>query len=202
MLGRGLSPEILARFDVGYDYRSDRITIPVRDLDGRLVGIKGRDWAGRHPAKYLPIGDSPSATARGDLRYGFGTYEISQVVFGLCYAREYKKAVVVEGEFNAMALAQLGVDRPIGTNTARMSPRQARLIVDECQEVIFLYDRGQAGHDGAHAGAELLSDHLVVRIAEPLDVDPCDALRDGRGAEVVRAIERAPSVLALTTVPW
>jgi len=197
MLDRGLSREILTEQDVGYDYVSNRITIPVRDLDGGLVGIKGRDWTGTSGAKYLVIGDRPGATR---LRYGFGTYEVSDVVFGLYHARETRWCVLVEGELDRHALLQMGVPRPIASNGSNFSERQARLIVDECEEVVVMFDAGSAGETGTCRVVERLEPHLRVRVAQPLDVDPCDALRLGAQLSVLEAIERACPSLSLNLV--
>lgn len=193
MIDRGLSRESLTDWQIGYDYLSDRLTIPVRDLDGELTGVKGRDWCGSHPAKYLVIGDRPGSSR---LRYGFGTYEVSEVVFGLDRARETRWAVLVEGELDAIALSQMGIPRPIASNGSNFSSRQARLIVDECDEVVVMYDAGAAGEAGTARVVEALEPFIRVRVAEPLDVDPCDALKLGAQLSVLEVIERAESSLA------
>lgn len=193
---RGLERETLWSYDVGYDYLSDRLTIPVRDLDGELYGIKGRDWSGRHGAKYLVLGDSASMIARGSLCYGFGTYPKNKVVFGLHRARHIRQAVLVEGELDAIALWQMGVQRPLATGTAQMSARQVQLLVDECEEVVVLYDRDEAGEQGWRQVVEMLEPYISVRVADPIDVDPMDACRDGREQEVLDAIAAARPPLA------
>lgn len=193
MLDRGLSRETLAEFDCGYDFLSNRVTIPIRALDGSLFGVKGRDWEGTHPAKYLPCGERPGAQR---LRYGFSTYEITEVVFGLHRARDVRWTVLHEGEINAMATWQLGVPRPTALGTSGMSERQRRLIVDEVEEVYVSLDVGAEDH--AREIAERLEPYVRVKVVQPLDVDPCDALRDGRGDEVLRAIDEAKSSVALS----
>lgn len=193
MIDRGLSCDTLTQFDIGYDFLSDRITIPVRSLDGSLFGVKGRDWMGQHGAKYLGCGDRPGSER---LRYGFNTYEITEVVFGLHRARDIRSVVLLEGELDALALWQMGISRPIATGTARMSSRQARLIVDEAELVYVYYDAGRAGQEGAQEAVSLLEPYVRVKVVEPLDVDPCDALRDGREDEILRAIDQAKSSVA------
>ncbi len=196
VIERGLSSDTLDEHQVGYDYVSDRITIPVFDLDGALFGFKGRAWRADHQPKYLNVGDALAAVDRGDLRYGFGTYPITDVVFGLHRAREYRRVVMVEGELDALALWQIGVPRPIATGTARMSECQRRLIVEEAEEVVVMYDLGAAGVSGTVQVVEALEPYVLVRVVEPLDVDPMDALRDGRQDEVLAAIQDARSSLA------
>lgn len=54
----GISPETIHKYNVGYYIREDRISIPHYDIDGNLIGIRGRALldedieAGR---KYLPL---------------------------------------------------------------------------------------------------------------------------------------------------
>ncbi len=191
MLDRGLSVETLEMADIGYDFLSDRLTIPVRDVNGTLTGVKGRDWSGRHPAKYLVLGNREN----GKLNYGFDTYEITSVVFGLYYAREHRSVILLEGEIDRIAMLQLGVPRPVASGRAGLSPRQVALLVEECEEVLVYYDRGPAGEKATAEAVALLEPHLRVRIVEPLDVDPCDALKLGRQDEVLRAIAEARSSL-------
>lgn len=42
MYERGLTDEIIERFDIGYDREREEITFPVRDIDGRCVFVAGR----------------------------------------------------------------------------------------------------------------------------------------------------------------
>lgn len=199
MLDRGLSHEILTEWEIGYDYLSDRLTIPIRDLSGELFGIKGRDWCGSHPAKYMTIGDRQGSQR---LRYGFGTYERNEVVPGLHRNQDVRWVVCNEGELDMIALSQMGIPRPIATGGAIMSSRQARLIIDEAELVLMMYDVGTAGEDGTHQAVSLLEPFVRVKLVEPLPFDPCDALRDGREDEVLRAIDEARSSFAPTLASW
>jgi hypothetical protein len=78
-----------------------------------------------------------------------------------------------------------------------MSSRQARLIADEAELVYVYYDADSAGEGGTRQVVEMLEPYVRVKVVEPLDVDPCDALRLGRQDEVLRAIDGARSSIAL-----
>ena len=199
MLDRGFSQATLIEWGIGYDYLSDRLTIPVRDVDGALVGLKGRAWDKREP-KYLILGD------RRTMRYGFSPYEAANVVFGLDRERGHKTVVLCEGELNAIALWQMGVPRPIATGMSYMSERHAQLITREAEEIVVFYDAGRAGHDGVWGRTRAdgrsepgivsrLEPHMRVRVVDPPDDDPADLLRLGRVEYVLDLIERAPSSL-------
>lgn len=204
MLSRGFTPSTLAEWDLGYDYLSDRITIPVFDVDGELVGAKGRDWTGERKPKYQILGDQMGRA------YGFSPYETSEVVFGLHRRRDVKTVVACEGELNAIALEQLGVPRPVGIGMSYMSDRQAQLLVREAEEVVLYMDHGEAGsiavwgrtdnNDRYHPGAvSKLEGHVRVRVVDPPPEDPADMLKLGRGHEALLMIEQASSTLALAT---
>jgi len=190
MLDRGLSSEILTEFDCGYDYLSDRLTIPARARDGSLFGIKGRAWEAWKQPRFLVLGD------RRILRYGFDTYNVGEVVFGLHRQPECSTATLVEGELDAIGLAQMGIERPIATGSANMTLAQARLIVSACDEVVILFDPDAAGRGGVEKVVGMLEPYVLVRVADSPDVDPCDALRYGREDEVLDAIGSARSSLA------
>lgn len=205
MFGRGFSPAVLADWDIGYDYTSDRVTIPIFDIDESLFGIKGRAWDPSVEPKYRVLGDVPGMTM-----FGFTPYQPEDVVFGLHRARGYKTAVLCEGELNAVALSQLGVVRPVATGMSYFTPRHAQLLAREVDEVILYYDYGPAGRDGAwgrvgadgkfYPGAvQLLEPYVQVRVAQATPEDPAKLLQTGRGDEALEIIERAQSPLALAT---
>lgn len=52
LLEEGFEPETLAHFEVGVDTTHNRITFPLRDLDGQLVGISGRAAPGVPGPRY------------------------------------------------------------------------------------------------------------------------------------------------------
>lgn len=206
MLQRGFSAETLQEYDIGYDYLTDRITIPIFDIEGNLVGAKARDWTGERQPKYLIIGDTGDQTTRG-----FNPYEASEVVFGLHRNREHKKAALLEGELNAIALAQMGEVRPIASGMSYLSERQVQLIIREVDEVVLYYDHGQAGYEGVwgrmasdgswlRGAAELLEPYISVKVAEPLEDDPASLLQQGRHDDALRPIHTARSSLTARTV--
>jgi DNA primase len=202
MIERGFTPATLADWDIGYDFLTDRVTIPVFDLDGELFGIKARDWTGQRKPKYLVLGD------RTGKSFGFAPYEASEVVFGLHRQREHRKVVVCEGEMNSIALDQLGVLRPAAIGMSYFSDRQIELLVREADEVVIYMDYGEAGHAAAwgrysntgkyHAGAVAkLEGRVRVKVVQPSTEDPAELVRLGRGEVALELIEQARSPLAI-----
>lgn len=202
MLDRGFSNDVLTEWDIGYDYLSERITIPVFDVDGELVGFKGRGWRADQDPKYLILGD------RAGHRFGFQPYEATDYVFGLHRNREYRKLVLCEGELNAVALSQMGVPRPAALGMSYFSERHAQLIMREADEVIVFLDHGSAGWQGVwgFTGAngrhrpgivDWLEPHMTVRIVQPPPDDPAEMLKLGQQSVVLDLLEHAPTSLAM-----
>lgn len=191
MLDRGFDPHWLEVFDIGYDYFSDRLTIPVFNVDGELVGIKGRAHMDHQVPKYLILGDRPGAPPR----YGFAPYEAAAVVFGLHRRRDVRTVVLCEGELNAIALAQLGVPRSVATGMSHLSQRHAQLLAREADEVVIYYDVGDAGRKGTWTAAALLEPHVRVRIVDATPDDPADLVCQDRGDVALHLIHNAKSAL-------
>lgn len=203
--GRGFSADTIAEWQLGYDMISDRLVVPVRDLHGRLVGFKGRALEDEVVPKFLILGDYR------DQRYGFDPYEASQVVFGLQRNRDCDVAVICESELDAIALVQMGVERPTAIGMSYLTDAHARLLVQECREVVSFFDSDRAGEEGLHghvgadgrrlAGAlERLQPHVVLRVVEPHDRDPAKLLQDGDEDEALALIERAQPSVASSVV--
>jgi DNA primase len=165
MLDRGFHPETLNEWAIGWDMISQRICIPIKDDLGNLVGFKGRSVDSL--PKYLVLG--------GD-EYGFETYNVSKVLFGLDKAKEYidKEMIVVEGELNAIAMHQSGYKNTVGISGRTLSNEQENLIKKYCQKVTFIFDEFR---DTMNA-AKRLQNSIPVRVVPDHDKDPADMTKD------------------------
>ena len=203
MLSRGFTRETMDNWDIGYDYIFDHMTIPVFQPDGQFWGAKGRAYRpDRHP-KYMVLGD------RSTPRFGFHPYDASKIVPGLHRNRSYKTVVICEGELNAIALSQMGVERPVAIGMSYFSRRHAELVIREADEVILYFDHGNAGYEcvfgsvqasGRHrpGALEMLDPFMKVRVVTPTPDDPADLLQQERSEEALELIAGAPTSLALS----
>lgn len=205
--GRGFDAATLEEWGAGYDYQSDRITFPVYDLDDELVGIKARAWRPDHQPKYWIIGD----TDPNNLRLGFHPYEASEVVYGLHRQRDVRTVVLCEGEWNAWACAQAGIERPCALGMSYMSARHAQLLAREAEEVVLFGDPDESGDSMArgrvNAAGErepgaihLLEPYVSVRVIQGHDDDPAELLRRGRGSEIIELVRAARMSLEISTL--
>lgn len=139
MLHRGFGHHTLKRWQIGYDPLSRRVTIPVHDVEGQLVGFKGRAIDDVYP-RYLIIGDTTDDLSR----YGFHTYRKSEHVFGLdrCVANRHWSGVcvVVEGELNAIAMTERHQRFAVAVAGSEFSDRQRELIAHHCRKVVIYFD--------------------------------------------------------------
>lgn len=186
MLNRGLSPEILNRFDVCYDPHADRPCITVRSREGGLVGFKGRAYREEQWPKYMVIGDTPrTLEAHGEL-YGFAPYEASEHVFASNLAEPKDGTLIVcEGELNVISMHDKGFSNVVGPSGSTLSDKQVQDIVSMCDEVVLLFDTDAGTHQSyTTAKIKLLKaisafDPFVhVRVCADHEGDPLEIDRD------------------------
>lgn len=98
MLERGFDKKILKAWSIGFDKISGRVTIPIMDSSGRLLGFTKRATASDDGgAKYLHV-------AVGNDREGF---DVKSVLFGEHMFSTNEAAIITEGHLDAMAAHQL-----------------------------------------------------------------------------------------------
>ena len=125
MYKRGLTDEIIERFDIGYDREREEITFPVRDIEGRCVFIAGRSVKSKFFR--LPKGkDKP-------------VYQGYRFISG-----DYKKAYITESFLNCLTCWKY--DKPamamIGTGNQKQYEILNKLPV---REYILAFDPDEAG---------------------------------------------------------
>ena len=194
MFGRGFTPEVLSRWQIGYDETSQRVTIPVRDHRGKLVGFKGRAIdSERHP-RYLVLGDN-----RPDhIRYGFHTYSKSHYVFGLDRWRGEKHAYIVEGELNVIAMQEYHGRSTVGIAGSEFSEHQRELIAARFSHVTVLLDDDElkllqpgnenkinSGRKGAAKVASALMPFVHVDVILHAHQDAVDLIGDSQSMQAL-----------------
>lgn len=165
-----LDVDTIKKFDLGYDKKTQRITIPIRDYQGRLVSIKGRSATNDDPPKYLGIGDKKDAT-----NYGFPRISDDSLVFGIDTATP--ELIICEGEFDAISLRQKGFDGAVALGTSNATEGQIKAIVKKADKAVILFDPDEAGESGAKKVSDLLLPHMPVRIARLDKNDPATTIQ-------------------------
>ncbi|NJS13143.1 MAG: DNA primase [Microcoleus sp. CSU_2_2] len=124
-----------------YDRFRNRIIIPIRDTQGRVIGFGGRALGDEQP-KYL---NSPETEL----------FDKGKTLFGLDKAKtaisKEDKAVVVEGYFDAIALHAAGIANAVASLGTALSLDQVRQLLryTESKQIILNFDADKAGTQAA-----------------------------------------------------
>ncbi|MCS6782815.1 MAG: DNA primase [Gloeomargarita sp. SKYBB_i_bin120] len=120
-----------------YDRFRNRLMIPIRDSQGRVIGFGGRSLDGEEP-KYLNSPETP-------------LFNKSRTLFALDRAKEAitrtDQALVVEGYFDAIALHQAGLTQTVAVLGTALSADQVRLLLryTESKRIVLNFDADAAG---------------------------------------------------------
>jgi len=139
-----------------YDRFRDRVLFPIYELTGRIVGFGGRILGEGEP-KYL---NTPETLIFDKSRILFGLFQHRDAI------RKTRKAVVVEGNFDLLALASYGVDNVVAPLGTALTQPQIRLLKGYADEVILLFDGDEAGIKAAMRAVPLfLAEQVAARVA-------------------------------------
>jgi DNA primase len=118
-----------------YDYFRSRIMIPIRNLNGQVVGFGGRILGDGDP-KYL---NSPES----------GIFRKRNILYGLDSSREGIRregyVILVEGYFDQISLRIRGVENTVAPLGTALGVEQIRLIKRFCGKVTTVFDSDEAG---------------------------------------------------------
>lgn len=147
MYERGLTAEIIERFDVGYDRERKEITFPVRDIEGRCVFIAGRSVERKFFR--LPKGMDKPIYCSHLFRYG-----------------TYTRAYITESFLNCLTCWKY--DKPamamIGTGNRRQYEILNKLPV---REYILAFDPDEAGRKATERFRKNVHGKIIKELVYP-----------------------------------
>lgn len=152
-----------------YDRFRRRILFPIFDINGKVVGFGGRIIGDGQP-KYLNT-DRTLLFDKG--RTLFGLYQNKD------HIRRQKQCLVVEGNFDLLALAAHGIRNVVAPLGTALTAQHVRKLKGYADEVILLFDGDNAGLKAALRAVPLFLDELIeARVAIlPTDHDPDSFVR-------------------------
>jgi DNA primase len=173
-----------------YDLLRGRISFPIQDVRGRVIGFGGRALGPEQEPKYLNTPESPVFRKREAL-YGFP--------FALEPIRRNDRAVVVEGYFDLIALHRAGIEESVATCGTALTEGHARNLRRRTRNLVLLFDGDEAGQRAVLRALDvLLPQGLRVRAAAlPAGEDPDDFLTRSGAAALRDLINSAPPALDL-----
>ncbi|MFL5906372.1 MAG: DNA primase [Solirubrobacterales bacterium] len=155
-----------------YDRFRSRITFPIRDQRGRVLGFGARALSKDSKPKYL---NSPE----GEL------YRKSHTLYGIDRARgpiaKARRAIVVEGYTDVLALHQAGVEEAVAIMGTAITPEQITMLAGVTESIVLALDADQAGADAMIRAQKVAAGKsLELKVAAmPEGEDPADMLQGG-----------------------
>ncbi len=147
MYERGLTDEIIERFDIGYDRERKEITFPVRDIEGRCVFIAGRSTERKFFR--LPKGMDKPIYCSHLFRYG-----------------TYTRAYITESFLNCLTCWKY--DKPamamIGTGNQKQYEILNKLPV---REYILAFDPDEAGRKATERFRKNVHGKIIKELVYP-----------------------------------
>ncbi len=122
-----------------YPLFSNRLMFPVRNWRGQCVAFGARDLSFRDNApKYI---NTPETTVYSKKHNLYAIYESLEGM------KKEKKAIICEGNFDAISLHQAGITSAMAPFGTAFTDEQASLLGRYCEEVDLLFDSDSAGQD-------------------------------------------------------
>jgi DNA primase len=164
--------------------------IPIRDLQGRVVGFGSRTLTGEEP-KYL---NSPETELFNKRKLLFGLDQAKQAIV------QENRAIVVEGYFDVIALHAAGISNAVAAMGTALSLEQVRQLLryPESKQVILNFDADAAGSkaaDRAISEVEALAyrGEVQLRVLNlPDGKDADDFLKAHSAADYRQLLDAAP----------
>ena len=140
-LDEGITHETMGKFDIRYSISQNKIVIPHRDVDGRLVGIRGRalnEWEIENVGKYMPI----------KLEQTWYKHPLSMNLYGLyenkAHIKKNKSVYVFESEKSVMQFESFNMPHcAVAVCGSQFNKYQLNLLLKHCQpnEVVICFDK-------------------------------------------------------------
>jgi DNA primase len=157
----GWLPETTDTFGIGYcgdqyDYELyDRITIPIRDIDGHLIGFSGRKTNDNDDRKKYRF---THGVEREKLLYNLN--------LALPEIRQKREIVICEGYWEVLRSWEAGVKNVVALMGTACAPSQFRLILRHSKNVILALDNDEPGQIATKALGDELRRFCQVRVAK------------------------------------
>jgi len=172
-----------------YDFFRDRVMLPVFDRQKRVIGFGSRllDPEAKD-RKYVNSPDSP-------------LFHKKECLYGLHVAleaiRKSGTAIVVEGNFDVMALHEAGIEEAVAPMGTALTMEQVGMLARVARRAVVIFDGDAAGKRAAEKAVPLFVDgELDGRVARlPGGQDPDDFVRQQGPAAFRQLVEAGRPML-------
>lgn len=140
-LNDGISREAMDKFNIRYSISQNKIIIPHKDINGRLVGIRGRalnEWEVENIGKYMPIKLEQTWYKHPLSMNLYGIYENKETIkkSKIVYVFESEKSVLQFESFNMPHCA-------VAVCGSQFNKYQLNILLKYCApiEIVICFDR-------------------------------------------------------------
>jgi DNA primase len=167
-----------------YDRFRTRITFPLCDRRGRVVGFGARAMRAEDPAKYVNSSESPIFRKREHL---FGVHLAQSA------AAQAGAVVLCEGYTDVIAMHQAGVENCVGSMGTALTAEQVGVLARLAPRLILALDADGAGQAAMLKSAALVqAKRIELRVVPlPAGSDPADVLKREGAAALPALVKRA-----------
>ncbi len=171
-----------------YDRFRHRVTFPIHNLSGKVVGFGARAISPDDQPKYL---NSPETEV----------YHKGRILYGLWTAREAirkaDRAFVVEGYLDWLTMVEFGVDNVVAVSGTAFTIEQATLLGRFCKRMTLIFDADSAGQRATLRGIDIaFNAGIGVDLAVlPAGDDPDTYLRREGRARFDALVAAAPGII-------
>ena len=162
---RGLTDEIIERFDIGYDRERKEITFPVRDIEGRCVFVAGRSTE----RKFFRLPQGLNKPLYQGYRFVDGSYKI-------CYVTESFLNCLTCWKYDKPAIAMLG------TGNKKQYEILNKLPV---REYILAFDPDEAGRKATERFRKNVRGKIIKELVYPDNRDINDLQEEFLNCKIV-----------------
>jgi DNA primase catalytic core len=149
-----------------YEFFQDRITFPVFDPSGSIIGFSGRKLPDEHDktAKYINCRETILYTKRN------AVYGLKESLRGF---KDFKDAILVEGPIDVITMHQLGFNNTVACLGTAVNEAQLLMLQKRVDKILLLFDGDEAGQK-----AMLRTAKMAVALALFVDIAILPAKKD------------------------
>lgn len=222
---RGFSPEVLAKFRVGYSPKAwDKLFVPAlrqgfSEQELLAAGLTQRNDKGQIYDRFRGRVMFPLADSRGRVR-GFGAramregdrpkylnsadgpvYQKGRQLFGANHARSVAakrgRVIAVEGYADVLALHDAGIDESVAVMGTAMTDEQVVELARLAPRIYLALDADRAGRQAMIRAARVADRHGIELLVVdlPTGKDPADLINEGGAEAFEERISKALTVV-------
>ena len=166
---KGATWEIFAFF-------RNRITFPIFDIMGNVVGFSARVLKSEDSPKYLNSAEHKA-------------FEKSKILYGLNFAKngikEHQKIIIVEWQMDVLGLAKLGIPIGVATSWTSLTDEHVKILKRYTENIYLMFDNDNAGQQATQRALKLFYQQnifpKIISIPQPRkDIDEISNEENGK----------------------